>query len=88
MCWLSRSTSNAAQRMTASLTVVSNRDWSAFDENHLVLVRGWRQAGVELGVHHSEPVAEADRCRRDLEGVMGDHVFDDTAGQVRTEPHS
>ncbi len=52
---------------------------SPIDDNDLILVSGWRVAGVGrvgLGVDDRQMVIEADGGRRKLEGVVCDDTFD------------
>ena len=53
------------------------------DQNHLVLVGGGRDAGVEFRVDHRQSTAEAGRGGRDLEQVAGDDLLNDPGGELR-----
>src|SRR5215218_9941333 len=63
-------------------------DWprSRLDEDNLVLIGGWRDAGVELGIDHRQETAKAGRGGRHLEQLAGDDLVDHPGGQVRGQP--
>jgi hypothetical protein len=56
---------------------------SRVDQDHLVLVGGGRDAGVELRVDHRQSTAKAGRRGRHLEQVAGDDILDHSGGEVR-----